>query len=221
MADCAGHQANRLTPHCALVALALAWTCGASAAELVARIRTPAGAPVEDAALVLEPVSRKPPQLRGHAIIEQLDREFVPYLTIVQKGTSVDFPNHDPVKHHIYSFSPAKVFEIKLYAGKPVNPVIFDKTGEVVLGCNIHDWMAAHVLVVDTPWFAKTRADGMAKMERVPAGAYRLRLWHPRQKSAQRDIELTLGAASRQLDITLDVAPRTIAPKPPQDAGNY
>lgn len=210
-----------MTPHHALVALALAWTCVASAADLVARIRTPAGAPVEDAALVLEPVSRKPPQLREHATIEQLDREFVPYLTIVQKGTSVDFPNHDPVKHHIYSFSPAKVFEIKLYAGKPVNPVVFDKTGEVVLGCNIHDWMEAHVLVVDTPWFAKTHADGVAKIGRVPAGAYRLRLWHPRQKSAARDIDLTLGAATRRLDLTLDVAPRTIIPKPPQDAGGY
>lgn len=221
MADCAGHQARRLKPRLAALALALAWAGGASAAELTARIRTPAGAPVEDAALVLEPVAKAPPQSRGQATIEQHDREFVPYLTIVQKGTSVEFPNRDPVKHHIYSFSPAKIFEIKLYAGKPASPVVFDKTGEVVLGCNIHDWMAAYVLVVDTPWFAKTGADGTARIARAPAGAYRLHLWHPRQKSAASDIDVTLGAATRRLDLTLDVADRIVVAKPPQDAGNY
>lgn len=208
-------------PRAALLALALAWTGAAAAASLTAMVRTSAGVPVADAAVVIEPKSGPLPQSRSRANIEQRDREFVPYLTIVQKGTSIDFPNRDPFKHHVYSFSPAKVFEIKLYAGKPANPVLFDKTGEVALGCNIHDWMEAHVLVVDTPWFAKTGADGLARIENVPAGAYRLRLWHPRQQAAAADIAVELGAATRQLTLTLDVAPRLAVTKPPLDAGGY
>lgn len=205
----------------ALAALVLAWAGAAVAASLTATVRTPAGAPVADAAIVLEPASGTAPQTRQHAAIEQRGREFVPYLTIVQRGTAMDFPNHDPVKHHVYSFSPAKVFEIKLYAGKPASPVVFDKTGAVALGCNIHDWMEAHVLVVDTPWFAKTGADGVAWIERVPAGAYRLRLWHPRQKTVAVDSGVDLGGETRKLDLTLDVTPRVIVPRPPIDAGGY
>ncbi|MCK9382540.1 MAG: methylamine utilization protein [Sulfuritalea sp.] len=221
MADRAGHQTGRLTPRLALAALVLGWACSAGAASLTLRVRTPAGTPVEDAAVVLDPVNGTPPQSHGRATIEQRDRDFVPYLTIVQKGTAVDFPNRDPFKHHVYSFSPAKVFEIKLYAGKPANPVVFDQPGEVALGCNIHDWMEAHVLVVDTPWFAKTGADGVARIDRVPPGAYRLRLWHPRQKGAAADIEVDLRRASRHLDLKLEVAPRVIVKKPPLDAGGY
>jgi len=221
MADRAGHQSRRLTLRPALLALVLAWTCAADAASLSAGVRTSAGAPVQDAAIILEPAGRAPPPARGRATIEQRDREFIPYLTIVRKGTSIDFPNHDPVKHHVYSFSPAKVFEIKLYAGKSVSPVVFDKTGEVVLGCNIHDWMAAHVLVVDTPWFAKTGADGMARIDGVPPGAYRLRVWHPRQKAAAADRDVSLGGAPRRVDYTLDLTPRVVVPKPPLDAGGY
>ena len=221
MADRTSHQTGRLTLPQGLLALVLAWAGVADAASLTVRVRTPAGAPVEDAAVVLDPVSGTPPQPRRRATIEQRDREFVPYLTIVQKGTSVDFPNRDPFKHHVYSFSPAKVFEIKLYAGQPANPVIFDQTGAIALGCNIHDWMEAYALVVDTPWFAKTGADGVARIERVPAGAYRLRLWHPRQKAPAADTGVDLRAASRHLDLQIDVASRVVAPKPPLDAGRY
>lgn len=169
---------------------------------------------------MLEPLGRNAPQARRRAAIEQRDREFVPYLTIVQKGTSVDFPNRDPYKHHVYSFSPAKVFEIKLQSAKHANQVMFDKAGDVALGCNIHDWMEAYVLVVDTPWFAKTGADGMARIRQVPTGAYRLRLWHPRQKAAAAEMDIAIGS-SRPVALTLDVAARVIPRKRPLDTGSY
>ena len=221
MADRAGHQTGRLTLRLILTALVLALACAADAASVTVRVRPPAGTTVEDAAVVLDPASGVPPKSRRSATIEQRGRDFVPYLSIVQKGTAIDFPNRDPFKHHVYSFSPAKVFEIKLYAGKPANPVVFDQTGVVALGCNIHDWMEAYVLVVDTPWFAKTGADGVVRIDRVPAGAYRLRLWHPRQKAAVADIGIELRGATRHLDLVLDVAPRIIVAKPPLDAGGY
>lgn len=194
----------------------------AAGAGFEARVQSQAGTPVEDAAVVLEPVSGRVPQPKAQVRIEQRDREFVPYLSIVQKGAAVDFPNRDTLKHHVYSFSPARTFEIKLYAGQPAQPVVFDKAGEVALGCNIHDWMEAHVLVVDSPWFGKTGADGIARIAQVPAGRYRLRVWHPRQKAAAALQDVVIGATpARRAELALDVAPREPRHKPPADSGSY
>ena len=86
-----------------------------------------------------------------HAKIDQVNKEFVPLVSVVQTNTEITFPNSDNIRHSVYSFSPAKVFSLKLYAGKSAAPVIFDKAGLVVLGCNIHDLMVSWLLVVDTP----------------------------------------------------------------------
>ncbi|WP_156970577.1 methylamine utilization protein [Andreprevotia chitinilytica] len=186
---------------------------------LIARVTSPAGFAVEDAAVVLEPLSGTVPPKHKQAVIEQKDREFKPYLTIVQTGSDIDFPNRDPFKHHIYSFSPPKVFEVKLYgADKPAKPILFDKPGEVVLGCNIHDWMEAYVLVVDSPYFAKTDATGRARIDAVPPGKYRLRVWHPRQKKEQATGEFEISSKSSEANLTLDIAPRIVKPKPPLGA---
>jgi plastocyanin len=83
-----------------------------------------------------------------------IDREFTPYVSVIQTGTRVEFPNRDPIQHHVYSFSPAKTFEIKLYSGRSPESILFDKPGVITIGCNIHDWMIAYVLVVPTPYFA-------------------------------------------------------------------
>lgn len=202
-----------------ILAATLHWQ--AVAAGLEARIESPSHQPIEDAAVILEPIDGRV-SLRGRkATIAQQGREFKPYLTIVQTGTAIDFPNKDAIKHHIYSFSPAKTFEIKLYAGKPAKPVVFDKAGEVALGCNIHDWMEAHVLVVDTPYFAKSDTSGRVLIDRVPPGRYRLRLWHPRQKTSAPLREISLGPQVARLALSLDVAPRVAKPKPPPDSEKY
>lgn len=197
-------------------------TLDATGASFEAVVRSPWGLPVEDAAVVLEPLSGKIPQPKTQASIEQRDRDFVPYLSIIQKGAAVSFPNRDKLKHHVYSFSPAKTFEIKLYAGQPAQPVVFDKPGEVSLGCNIHDWMEAHVLVVDSPWFGKTGTDGIARIAQVPAGSYRLLLWHPRQKTAvvMPNVKISAKPAQRT-ELAIDVAPRQPRYKPPIDADSY
>jgi plastocyanin len=197
----------------ALLALALAAPL-AGAAMVEVTVKSPAGLPVQDAAVVLEPLAGGAPRpaARTHAAIEQHGAEFQPWLSIVQAGTAVDFPNSDPYRHHVYSFSAPKRFEIKLYAGKPGQPVVFDKPGVVVIGCNIHDWMEAHVLVVDTPWFARTGADGRAQVAAVPAGRYRLRLWHPLQKTAPAPREIEVGGAALRLDLALDARSRENKP---------
>ena len=120
-------------------------------------------------------------------------------------GTSVNFPNRDQIRHHVYSFSPAKTFEIPLYAGMPEKLIDFDRPGEVVLGCNIHDWMKAYVFVVDTPYFAVTDGAGEAELA-LPVGDYRVEVWHPQldgePAAAARSLQLKAGETPR-LEFTI------------------
>jgi plastocyanin len=119
---------------------------------------------------------------KKHAVVDQRDKQFIPYVTAIQVGTAVSFPNSDNIRHHVYSFSPAKKFELPLYSGVPAEPVIFDKVGFVTLGCNIHDWMIAYVAVLPTPYFQVTRQDGRAVLKDLPAGQYTVQVWHPALK---------------------------------------
>lgn len=113
------------------------------------------------------------------AEMDQRDMQFSPHVLPVQAGTLVHFPNSDDVRHHVYSFSSAKRFELPLYAGRQADPVRFDQPGVVVLGCNIHDSMIGYILVLETPWFARVDAQGLATLN-APPGDYRLEVWHPR-----------------------------------------
>ncbi|MDR5740315.1 MULTISPECIES: methylamine utilization protein [unclassified Caballeronia] len=153
----------------------------AQAASVHVQVVDQAGAPVADAVVYATPVAGKPPATKpAGAIIDQVKRRFVPRVSVVQTGASVTFPNKDNIEHDVYSFSPAKRFELNLYHGIPANPVVFDKPGLVVMGCNIHDEMVAYLLIVDTPWFAKTDAKGVAVIDNVPADALKLTAWHYR-----------------------------------------
>ena len=108
----------------------------------------------------------------------QAGKQFVPQVLVVTTGTEVNFPNRDTVRHHVYSFSPVKKFELKLYIGTPAKPVLFDQTGIAVLGCNIHDQMVGWIVIVDTPYFGRTAGKGQLVLEKLPPGNYRLRSWH-------------------------------------------
>ena len=139
------------------------------------------GLPLPDAVVYAEPTGGQVlPKAARPAEIEQKARRFAPLVTVIQAGSDVSFPNNDTVRHHVYSFSTPKVFELKLYSGTPGNPILFDKAGTVVVGCNIHDQMLAYIHVVNTPYFARTDAAGRAHIESVVAGKYGLKLWHYR-----------------------------------------
>ena len=111
--------------------------------------------------------------------MEQLDKEFVPRVKPVFVGSRVRFPNHDSVRHQVYSFSPAKKFDLPLYSGGAAPTVVFDVPGVVALGCNIHDWMVGYIYVSETPYFAATAKDGTALIKDLPAGDYNVRVWQP------------------------------------------
>ncbi|MDI1298672.1 methylamine utilization protein [Methylotenera sp.] len=150
----------------------------AKAAEVEVQVTNIAGATIENAVVYLEPKDKTAPFIKNQAEIAQKNKTFIPLVTVIQAGSTIIFPNKDSVRHHIYSFSPAKTFELKLYSGVPSTPVVFDKAGTVVLGCNIHDQMLAFVYIVDTPYFAKTDASGKVKISDVPNGDYLLKVWH-------------------------------------------
>ena len=171
----------------------------AQTAEIAASVTDQQGRPVADAVLVAVPVdgNMRSPQRPRDGSIDQVDKEFFPRVTVVPVGASVTFPNHDDVRHQVYSFSPAKRFELPLYAGVPAQPVVFDKPGVVVLGCNIHDWMVGYVYVSESPFFAKTGKDGKAVLAELPARAYVLRVWHPQ-------LEMSEGATHKTIDVSRD-----------------
>ena len=189
----------------------------ADAAQVTFTVRDAQGAALKDAVVWLDGPTHTGKSTAKPAELGQADREFDPFVTVVATGTRVLFPNHDKVKHHVYSFSPAKSFEIQLYSGTPTEPVVFDKAGVVVIGCNIHDWMLAYVVVLDSPWFAKSTASGKAQLANLPAGRYTLHVWHPYQKAelATQQIEFGTAQASRESSAQLDLAPPPLKPRRP------
>jgi plastocyanin len=153
----------------------------AAAQSIDGFVKTPEGQPISDAIISAAAVSGSRPATRvGRAIVDQQDKQFVPYVRPILVGTEVIFPNKDDIRHHVYSFSPAKKFELPLYKGAQAPPVKFDKPGLVVLGCNIHDWMLGYVYVLETPYFDTTAANGHARIADMPAGTYQVQVWHPR-----------------------------------------
>lgn len=152
-----------------------------AAATVQVQVQDATGAPLPGAVVFLDsPDAAKAAKPLTSAEMGQQGKAFVPDVLVVTRGTAVTFPNRDTVRHHVYSFSPIKKFELKLYTGTPANPVVFDKSGVAVLGCNIHDQMVGWVLVLDTPFFATSAVSGQVKLDNVPPGSYTLRTWHAR-----------------------------------------
>ncbi len=177
------------------------------ASEVTTIVTDVNGKALSEAVVYLE--SSKPNIIGSGSVkadIEQKSKQFNPLVTVVQTGSSVNFPNKDSVRHHVYSFSPAKKFELKLYSGVPASPVVFDKAGTVVLGCNIHDAMLAFVYVVDTPYFGKTDKSGVIKISNIPEGNYVLKVWHYALVKENTPVEKSIDLKSDQkLNVKLEI----------------
>jgi plastocyanin len=193
-----------------VILVACIWGSNLEAGSLPVSVKDTKGAPVADAVVYAKP--NRPIRLREkkHGIIDQRDKQFIPYVTAVQVGTAVEFPNSDAIRHHVYSFSPAKKFELPLYAGIPAAPVLFDKAGFVTLGCNIHDWMVAYVAVLATPYFQVTGREGHAILKDLPAGSYTVEVWQPALKgspdNSAQQVEVGPNGAN-ELGFTVDLKP--------------
>jgi plastocyanin len=182
----------------------------ARAADITVLVKDENGRPVADAVVILEgPVAAAPAP--GHFLISQKDMKFVPFVLVVPVGSTVDFGNLDPFRHHVYSFSPAKKFELKLFGKGQTRPVRFDKVGVVAIGCNIHDSMQAFVQVVGTPFAAKTGANGRVILRGVPGAMQRLRVWHPQLRAPANQISVAINARS---NVSLPVTVKLRRPAP-------
>jgi len=195
-----------------IIGVVLSMAGAARAADLAVTVRTPGGKPVPNAVVMVYPAGGVE---RTAAIrfdwpyrMAQQQMLFDPFVLVVPVGAEVSFPNLDVVRHHVYSFSPAKTFELKLYGKGEARAVRFDKVGAAAIGCNIHDRMVGFVKVVDTPYAAKTDAQGRAVVHGVRAGAAKVSVWHPYAKvrGGQIDQTVTVAAAGSQpLAIGLEV----------------
>jgi plastocyanin len=179
----------------------------AEAGSLLVTVKDGQGTLVSDAVVYAKPSNPVVSLEKKQAVIEQRDKQFVPYVTAIQVGTSVVFPNRDSVRHDVYSLSPAKKFELPLYAGIPAEPVTFDKEGFVTLGCSIHDWMVAYIAVLPTPYFQVTGKDGRTVGENLPDGQYSVEVWQPLLKGTPEKLaqHVDLGEGSKELLFTLDL----------------
>ena len=189
------------SPSCqAVLALILAGCCSAAQA-LTVLVVDPAGRPVADVVVVVTPTgegaARPPASERAHAVMDQRNREFVPHVLVIEAGTWVDFPNNDTVSHQVYSFSPAKPFQLPLYKGRTHPPVLFDRAGVVTLGCNIHDNMLGYIYVADSPWFGMTNLDGRWVSGPLPVGRYDLHIWSPRLRDPAQSLHRLIDVGDR------------------------
>ena len=188
----------------------------ASAATVVVEVRDPQGAPLTDAVVYATPEGHDSAHAnRGAAVMDQKDKTFVPHVLPVQVGTSVKFPNSDDIQHQVYSFSPAKTFQLPLYKGTPANPVIFTSAGVVTLGCNIHDKMNGFIVVLDTPYFEKTETGGRVEVRNLEPGKYSVHVWHPDMASEPPAQTISIGDSDRkELTFTVTAAPVALTQAP-------
>ncbi len=189
----------------------------AFAGDVAFTLRDQTKAPVADAVVSLVPLDA-PAKLTPAAeplIVAQKNTEFLPYITTLVVGSAVSFPNQETkIQHHVFAKSDVKSFDFPLHKPGKAGTVVFDKPGVVTVGCNIHDWMVAYVVILETPWFGQSTASGSAKLAGVPAGRYRVEVWQPRlEKIVTRDLTVT-DASGPAIEMALELGKDKRARRP-------
>ncbi len=193
---------------------ALALVPPVAARSVSGSVTAPTGTPIAGAVVFVQAPSPPAGGRHATAVVDQVEKTFVPGILPIMVGTSVRFPNHDQIQHHVYSFSATKTFELPLYKGEDAAPVLFDKVGVVKIGCNIHDWMSGIILVLPTPYFTVTDANGKYVLEDVPEGTYTLVVWHAQSnvkpENTARQVQVREDIA--EVNFTLTLAPARSRP---------
>lgn len=189
-------------------AVALMTSFGAvNAGDLAVRVSDDKGEAISNAVVTLTPAFNlsRPFQSMEMAEMRQENTLFAPFVLPVRVGTSVSFPNFDESRHHVYSFSQAKRFELRLYGKDETNSIQFEKSGVVALGCNIHDNMLAYVYVTDAPIYLKSDQAGQAIFQDLEDGMYEINVWHPgvRKNGAPEPAKVQIDDTAAALTLTL------------------
>ena len=191
----------------AVALLLFSTDAGATALSVV--VHGADGAPLDQAVVIVD-AGDSTETAPATAVIDQVNRMFVPHVSVVRTGTAVSFPNRDDIRHHLYSFSAAKTFELPLYKGTPAEPVIFDNRGIVTLACNIHDWMLAFVYVTDAPTFVVTGEDGRAAFDLPSRDQYSVTVWHPSLgPEAEGRVSVVSSDGRTPLELRVELAAET------------
>lgn len=174
----------------------------AQADNLQIQVNNPDGSQVQDVVIFAEPLDSPIPVHTTQRIeIKQKDRAFAPYITVMQRQDDVVFSNQDDFTHHIYSISGENRFSFKLKAGeeRPLETAASGQSNEAIaMGCNIHDWMSGYLLILDTPYFAKTDSQGQLSLQLEKPGRYRLTLWHPQLQADNHQLQQELEINTAQ-----------------------
>lgn len=168
------------------------------------------GSKLADAVISVPGATGSAPESKT-AIMDQRNKQFAPHVLAVRQGQKVEFPNSDDIRHHVYSFSNAKPFEIRLYKGVPGKPMLFDTPGLVVLGCNIHDKMVGYIYVSKSPVFGVTASDGSLALD-LQFRPATVEIWHPDAKNPQQPVTVAVPAnGSDSVTLSVDIAPAKLA----------
>ena len=136
--------------------------------------------------------------------IVQLGETFIPHLLPIVKGSTVEFPNQDPIFHNVFSLSGTKSFDLGRYPQGESRSVTFDQAGIVPVFCHLHSDMSAVIMVLDNPYFAVPGPDGHYQIENIPAGSYTLVAWHERSEQVEQRVDVIAGQAL-ELNITVPI----------------
>ena len=202
-----------------LICLYYLFPAASNAAALTVNVTDMQGILLSDAVVELMPNTPFSAPSAAHYEMRQKNRIFSPFVLAVPQGAEVDFPNMDRTRHHVYSFSEAKQFELKLYVGKSEAPILFDKPGLVAIGCNIHDYMQAFIYVAKSPYVAVSDEQGQIQFTDLPDGQYQVKLWHPWQIKPQQPTTATLNSGGNLLSLSLDIERQEKPSSPPSGFG--
>lgn len=204
-----------------LLCLAYFMGTSVSAGTFTVNVTDNGGERLGDAVVELIPTAKTATTLptSKHYEMRQQNRVFSPFVLAVPQGAQVDFPNLDRTRHHVYSFSEAKQFELKLYVGQAESPISFEKPGLVAIGCNIHDYMQAFIYVAASPYFAVSNETGLASIDNIPDGEYQIRLWHPWQLADPAPTTIMINDANNHLTVNIDVKREEKPSSPPSGFG--
>lgn len=204
-----------------IIFISLFLSCSALSASLKLRITDSSGEAIPFAVAELYHADYPAEVATDGAKVLQKGLNFQPFVSVVPQGTLVEFPNLDKTRHHVYSFSKAKTFELKLYAGKPEAPVLFDLAGVVTLGCNIHDHMLAYLYVSESKYAAVTADNGEVQFDNLPQKTFTLRLWHPWQTEVLPEQSISIAEGNQTKTIKLNISAQELPKAPKTGFGDY